>query len=475
MKRDRDPGPHGLARLVAPLDHSLARLVTGRTAAVGVRRLRWFWLDSLFSNISLNFYISFVPLFALAYGANNAQIGQLTAVASLFSLVALLPGAAAIKLVGGRRKAVVVAFGGVLSRAALLVWLALPFLGSGGGGAVIIIIAANALLNGFAYFANPAWTAMVADIVPREIRGRFFSHRNYAVNIPALLVVPLAGWLIQVGNTQRYPFAGYQLAFALALVTGALATYCFAQIDDPVPSSQASQPLPFKELVRIIRTAPSFMSLVACTLVWNLGVQMVGPFLNVYLVKHLGATTSMVGWVLAAASLAALLTQPWVGRLVDRKGNIWVQGVLSLIITWIPMAWMAATAAWQLIVVNAIAGILWAGHGLASFNLLLDLAPVEARAEANALFQIVIVGSATLAPIVGGYLADTFGYPPMFILSTVLRIIGAAAFLGWVARPAGLRLRQLVGTQRWNAQLVQALGKERNAADPERPVGAGDR
>jgi MFS family permease len=448
VKSDWGTPPPGLARLVSPLDRSLARLAASRPAAVGVRRLRWFWLDSLFSNISLSFYASFVPLYALAYGANNAQIGQLTAVASLCSLVALLPGAAAIKLMGGQRKAVVVVFGGVLSRAALLMWLALPFLGSAAGAAVIVIIVGNALLNAFAYFANPAWTAMVADIVPREIRGRFFSHRNYAVNIPALLVVPLAGWLIQVGNTARYPFAGYQWAFALALVTGALATYSFAQIDDPLPSSQASQPLPFGELVRIIRTAPSFVSLVACTLIWNMGVQMVSPFLNVYLVKRLGATTSMVGWVAAAASLAALLTQRWVGRWVDRKGNIWVQGVLSFVIAWIPMAWMAATAAWQLIIVNAIAGVLWAGHGLASFNLLLDLAPGQARAEANALFQIVIVGSATLAPIVGGYLADTFGYSPMFILSTVLRILGAIMFLGWVARPSGLRLRQLVGTER---------------------------
>ncbi len=59
--------------------------------------------------ISVNLYASFLPLSALAYGTNNAQIGQLTAVARL---VALLPGAEAIPLMGGRRKAVVVLFGG---------------------------------------------------------------------------------------------------------------------------------------------------------------------------------------------------------------------------------------------------------------------------------------------------------------------------------------------------------------------------
>jgi hypothetical protein len=99
----------GLARLVDSLDRSLVRLAASQLAAVGVRQLRRFWLDGLFSTISVSMYASFVPLSALAYGANNVQIGQLTEVASL---VAQLAGAEAIPLMGGRRKAVVVLFGG---------------------------------------------------------------------------------------------------------------------------------------------------------------------------------------------------------------------------------------------------------------------------------------------------------------------------------------------------------------------------
>jgi MFS family permease len=164
-----------------------------------------------------------------------------------------------------------------------------------------------------------------------------------------------------------------------------------------------------------------------------------GPFLNVYLVKNLGSSTALVGWVAAAGSLTAILTQGWLGRWVDRRGNIWVQGCLSLIIPFLPLAWMMATNGWQVVVINAFGGILWAGHGLASFNLLLDMAPAEARAESYALFQIVIAASATVAPLLGGRLADAFGFPPIFILSSVLRFVGAGVFLWWVARPASRR------------------------------------
>ena len=435
-------------RLTGPLDRSLARLALKPSTSIEVARLRWFWLDGLFSTISASFYGSFVPLFALAYGATNVQVGQLSGVASLFGMLALLPGAQAIQLMGGRRKALVLAFGGVFGRLLLLAWLMLPFALRAPGPAIVVIIAVNALIGFCGNFANPAWTAIVADIVPAPIRGRFFSHRNFAINLSALLVVPLAGLLIQVGNQPSAPFAGYQIVFALAFVSGAVSTLSFSHIDDPVPPSQVRVRIPVREVARTVRAAPGFMGLVAGTLIWNLGVQLTGPFLNVYLVNHLGATTAMVGWVAAGASLSALLSQRWLGAWVDRRGNIWAQAVMSFIIPWIPLAWMSATAAWQVIIVNGVAGILWTGYNLASFNLLLELAPEKARAEAVALFQLVIAGSATIAPIFGGQLADVYGYQPLFVISTVLRLLGAVAFVWWVARPALKRARALAATEK---------------------------
>ena len=153
----------------------------------------------------------------------------------------------------------------------LLALALLPFSLHAPNTAIFVIIAANALITFATNFANPAWTAIVADIVPREYCARFFSHRNLAINLPTLLVVPLAGWLIQAGKRPTAPAAGYQIIFAMALVSGAVATLAFSRVDDPMPEMQARPHLRLCEMSREIRNAPVFLGLVACTLIWNLG------------------------------------------------------------------------------------------------------------------------------------------------------------------------------------------------------------
>lgn len=138
----------GVGRSLRLLDRSLARLSHAPFSQVTLERLRWFWLDSLFANISVAFFATYLPLFALAYGATNAQVGQLTAVANMLGALALFPGAHAIALFD-RRKPIVLLFGGGLARVLFIPLACLPFLAQTPMQAILAIIALNGLI-GFA-------------------------------------------------------------------------------------------------------------------------------------------------------------------------------------------------------------------------------------------------------------------------------------------------------------------------------------
>jgi MFS family permease len=254
--------------------------------------------------------------------------------------------------------------------------------------------------------------------------------------------VPFSGWLIKTTNSLTgQPFPGYQLVFVLALLTGAAATWCYARIDEPAPAAQTVTAPPLATILAALRRSPIFLGFLAATFIWNFGFQISLPFFNVYLAGPLAASTTTVGLVNAAMPLAALVSQRWLGRLIDRRGNVWVQALCVLPIPLFPLMWIFVTEPWQVILINLPAGIFWTGFNLTTFNLLLELAPAEARADATAFYQFMVIGAAVLGPLIGGYLADLYGFKAAFGVSAAGRLLGALAFLWWVARPALRRAR----------------------------------
>lgn len=427
--------PHRLnwSAIVKPLDESLAHQAED-LAPQTVRSLRYFWLDGLFAAISENFYLGFMTLFALAYGATNGQVGTMTAVANLLGALALFPGARLVER-AGQRKSVVVWSGGGVARLVLLLLAMVPF--------VIIqpalAIAAIIILNGARAFmgnlANPGWTSLVADLVPNAMRGRYFGSRNMAMGVAALLVAPLAGRIISLGNGWAdQAHLGYQLVFFLAFLFGMISTFSFRRIEEPLASEAQQTEHHRGDLRRAISQTPGYVGLVVSAFVWNLALQVAAPFFNVYLVNTFQSTATTIGLLASVSSLTALVGQRVFGRLLDARGALWVQLATGFLIPGLPLAWVFITADWQVGIINTFGGFLWAGYNLANFNLLLTLTPDEQRPRAVALYQTAVFSSAVIGPILGGYLADSVSYQLIFGLSAAGRLLGMVLFTLFTVR-----------------------------------------
>ena len=415
------------AAIVKPLDDSLSHQAEDLPRQT-VRSLRYFWLDGLFAAISENFYLGFVTLFVLAYGASNGQVGTMTAVANLLGALALFPGAQLVERVG-QRKSVVVWSGGGVSRIVLLLLAIVPFVIVQPALAIGTIIVLNGLRAFMGNLANPGWTSLVADLVPDAIRGRYFGSRNMAMGIAALVIAPLAGRIISLGNGwSGQAHIGYQAIFFVAFLFGMVSTFSFQRIEEP-PASPAQQTAHHRgDLRRAIRQTPGYIGLVVSAFVWNMALQVAAPFFNVYLVNAFDSSTTTIGLLASVSSLTALIGQRVFGRLLDLRGAFWVQLVTGFLIPGLPLAWMFITADWQVGIINTFGGFLWAGYNLANFNLLLTLTPDEQRPRAVALYQTAVFSSAVIGPLLGGFLADSVSYQLVFGLSAAGRMLGMVLF-----------------------------------------------
>lgn len=390
--------------------------------------LRAFFFDGVFAAASDAIFITYQTLYVLALGATNAQIGLMSALSNLSATVLLMPGAMLADR-ARRRKPVVLWSGGGFARLMLFLLAVLPFLFLG-PVAIYIAIVLNVLMAGANYLAYSAWVSLTADIVPLSWRGRFFGSRNMVIGVITILMTLLAGQLI----TRMGSIGGYQVAFGIAFLIGMAATYSYAQIREPEKddTDRATQAYSLSSLLASLRTDKSFLAFCLYGMIWNFSLNIAGPFFNVYLVKTLNATAFMVGFLSIVSSVAGLPAQRLFGQLNDRWGPrkvlLWTGSIIPLM----PIAWYFTQAAWHAIPINLISGFLWAGYNLASFTMLLNMAPPEQRARYSAMFMISVTISSALGASVGGVVANLWGIPLVFIFSGVGRGVAAGIFARFV-------------------------------------------
>ena len=410
---------------------------TGELDGERIAGLRFFYLDGLFSSFSDNLIAGFLELFLLSYGMSNGIIGLNTSIANLCGAVSIIPGAMAISRVKSRKRLVVLTGGG-LGRLGLLAISFVPFFAGDSTTAVVCLVGFNSLRFIMGNFCNPAWTSMVADLVPRAARARYFGHRNIAVIAASIVAAPIAGRMVKtLAGNALFPYLGFQAIFFLSFVVGMLSTASFARIPD-ASVAEASSRKPKGFPLRSLLADRRFTGFVVSAFVWNLALQISGPFFNVYVVSGLGGNAATVGLITAVGSVTTMLGQLVFGRITDRKGDIYVQVLTGLLIPFLPIAWMLINRPFQAVFINIFAGILWAGFNLSSFNILLKLTPDDHRPEATAIYQTLVISSAIFGPLIGGALADVYGFKIVFAASGIGRFLATLLFIALVVRPGPL-------------------------------------
>lgn len=386
------------------------------------RNLKMNSIDGAFASISDHLTNPFLGLFALSLGATPSQIGMLNAFPSFLGNILQIPyGILANRI---KNRMILITIGALSNRLCWVLIAFIPFLVRAELAVPAVIILATLRVIG-ANVGVPAWTAIQAEVVPKQVRGRYYANRNIIISSSGLLATVAAGRILALS----YP-VNYQILFVLAFIMGMFSLIAFLQIQvKPNSKPQSAKPREKRrfrpsQIAGLIKANSNFSYYCFAAFIWSVGVNLISPLVSVYFIQDLQGTAEYWAYVQAASTVATILCQRYWGILTDKFGqkNIMVKAGIGAVV--IPFLWFIAPNPLSGIVINLWNGFVWGGFNLAAFNFLLEITPDDSRSMYagvyNSLMGIAVAGGT----LTGGFLAEVIGLKYLFLISFVGRGLG---------------------------------------------------
>ena len=386
-------------------------------------------LDGSAYSVMLGLTQNYITPYALIMKATTQEIGLLASIPNFTMAAAQFVAPGLSERIGSRK-------GFILRMAVLhaLMWLPvllIPYLFQ--THQVWWLIAFMTLSTAIDSASNPVWGSMMADLVPEELRGRFFGGRNRITGFIAGVFTYVAGGILQLltGNTTL----AFTVIFAGAIASRLASFYFLSQMSEPM--SPATERRNHDGMLRI---AGSLLStnigsfILFCALI-NFTATMAGPFFSPYMLRDLKYSYIVYTIMNSAAGLATIGFMTWWGKRMDRAGSIKVLKITSFFVPFVPLGWAISRNFWWLIVIQVFSGFAWAGFQLSSSVFIFDAAPQENRTRYIALYNALIFLGVSVGSLTGGIVAPHL--PPfmgsyflsIFIVSGLARLAVVLFFL----------------------------------------------
>ncbi len=283
-------------------------------------------------------------------------------------------------------------------------------------------------------FTANAWQIMISKVIPGNIRATFYGFQAAASNLLSSLGAFLSGILLSK-IAPPYDFAS---CFLIASVLYVISWFFLNQTRESkrLIDSQAISPTPiWKNMVKILKTDQSFSNYLVSRFISQFGM-MSYAFITVFAVSRLGMTTIQAGIMTSILLITQVVANPLLGRLADKWSR---KSVLILGCVCSAMSSLLAITFKEFglfSVVFILAGVANACYWTIGLTISLEFGTEEQRPVYVGMSNTLVAPATILAPLLGGILADMFGYTIMFIVSAIFAGISVTILAALVRDPA---------------------------------------
>jgi len=275
------------------------------------------------------------------------------------------------------------------------------------------------------------WQDLIAKIIPVDRRGRFFGITNFLGNGAGILGALAVPFIL---DKFTFPL-GYVISFAIAAVLIFISWIFLSLTREPAVESSkppVSQMDYLRSLPAVLRKDRNFRMYLLSQVVFSLSGMATG-FLTVYAVETWNMPDAQAGGFTIALQVGLALSNLFFGFLADRKGHkLSIEISLILNVLLVVLA-LVAPNPWWFFVIFFLRGAVNAGIFISCISIVYEFTDAENRPTYIGLANTIPGMAAAIAPLMGGWLVGAVSYRAMFILATVIGV------LGWAVLRFGVR------------------------------------
>ncbi|RPJ44277.1 MAG: MFS transporter [Chloroflexi bacterium] len=286
-------------------------------------------------------------------------------------------------------------------------------------------------------FTANAWQNMISKVIPANIMATFLGMQSSAANLLASGTAILAGLILD-----RQPFPNnYALCFLLTFIIFIFSYFALGATRESEHEVEilVEAPPPLLHSIReILRRDRNFRWFLVSRILVQFGL-MAFSFYMVYADSDLKAGTVAVGVLTSVLMFAQVIFNPLLGWISDRwsrKGLLEI-GAVAIFLSAI-IARIASSVAWMYpsVILAAVANT---AFWTITMAMTMQFGEPHERPTYIGMANTLIAPATILAPLVGGWLADAYGYPATFLFAALAGLASVVVFHFFVSDPQKAR------------------------------------
>lgn len=370
--------------------------------------------------------MTYLPVFLVRLDASAEQIGLLTSIPAVVSMIVLIPAGLLAERIANQVQ--LRGRSAFLMRLSFLLMSIAPWVFAASAIPSVAIVLWSLKALGFAV-ANSAWMTVMADAIPARQRPRLNSIRWAMLSVVSAVLAAAFGAMLDL---IVFPL-NYQVLFLISFAGGLLNLYFFSRLQVPPLQAKPKASLQLGNLGQGIRSYLSsitecreFVRFLLATTPFRVAFSMSIPLFSLYWVNQLQASDSWIGLRGTAGYAALVIGYLTWGKIAHRVKHRRVLLIGVLLYGLYPISTALIPSAPWLLPVAVIWGAAVSGVDMGLFDLMLAASPKDKMPRLSSVLSLVSNAATFVGPMLGVMLSNATS------MRTALLVVGAIQLLSTV-------------------------------------------